>query len=271
MSSLYDVSTVVGIMLASFFVTLLSFWGNIEESWRLLFWGGGITASLGMFLRWRAREGREFLQSEKKIRLPLVSVIKEHGGALLAVICVSGFSYTTYSFAFTLMNGYVPLVTSVSKTEVMAANTILLVIDMFLLPLFGYVAARFGRERLMSVAAIGAVFSALPVFYLLNGANLAVVIAMRMIIVIMGVAFSASYHAWAQERVEPAVRYTVLSLGYALGTQLIGSPTAAASLWMYQKTGWTGAPAIYLMAAAALAAFMVKRYSVALQRKSTPV
>jgi hypothetical protein len=76
----------------------------------------------------------------------------------------------------------------------------------------------------------------------------------------LGIAFSATYHSWSQERVPPEARYTILSLGYALGSQLIGAPTAALSLWLYQKTNWFAAPALYLMAASALAAFFIRKY-----------
>lgn len=261
MSSLYDASTIGGILFASFLVTILSYCGDLSESWRILFWFGGITAVLGIFLRWKAREGIEYLQSEKWEKRPLFSLVKEHREALIAVICVSGFSYTTYSLAFTLMNGYVPLVTTLSKTEVMGANTLLLLGDLFLLPFFGYLATRVSRDRVMYAAAVASVLSAVPLFYLLQEANLAMVIATRLVIVTLGVAFSATYHAWAQERVPPAVRYTILSLGYALGSQLIGAPTAALSLWMYKKIGWFGAPALYLMLTAAMAAYMIKKFS----------
>jgi MFS transporter, MHS family, proline/betaine transporter len=260
MSAIYDSSTVLGILIASAIVTLLSFQEMIYEAWRSLFWMGGIVAILGVFFRWKAQEGEEYLQSKKKVCTNIFSLIKKHKQALIAVTCVAGFSHMTYFLAFTLMNGFVPLITSVSKTQVMGTNTLLLLIDMLLLPVFGYFSTRMGREKMMLAAAVGSFFSAVPLFYCLKGASLATVIAVRFIIVSLGVAFAATYHSWSQERVPPEARYTILSLGYALGSQLIGAPTAAFSLWLYQKTDWLIAPAFYLMATSGLAAFFVRKY-----------
>ena len=63
------------------------------------------------------------------------------------------------------------------------------------------------------------------------------VIGVRIAFVIFGVAFFAPFHAWAQQLIPPTCRYAVISLGYALGTQALGSPTAALALWCFQKTG----------------------------------
>ena len=262
MSAIYDASSIGGILLASALVTLFSYWGDISQNWRFLFWFGALSAVFGIFLRCKAQEGREYEKVGMWEKGHLFSLIKEHRSALVAVICVSGFSYTTYSLAFTLMNGYVPLVTSLSKTAVMGANTLLLVLDMFLLPLFGYIASKQGKEKVMWVAAWASVFCALPLFYMLQGAGLMVVMIARLMIVTLGVAFSAAYHAWSQERVPPAARYTILSLGYALGSQLIGAPTAAISLWLYKQWGWFGAPALYLMVTAMVAAYFIRKYAV---------
>ena len=158
------------------------------------------------------------------------------------------------------MNGYVPLVTSLSPSSVMGINTFLLVLDMLMLPLFGYLATQWGREKMMMAAAIASICCALPLFYMLQDAKLGVVIVIRLMITTLGVAFSATYHSWTQDRVPPAARYTILSLGYALGSQLIGAPTCAISLWLYQKLNWFGAPALYLMFTASLAAYFVRKY-----------
>jgi MFS transporter, MHS family, proline/betaine transporter len=260
MSGIYDSSSIAGILIASAMVTLFSHQGIIFDKWRILFWIGGVAAILGILFRLKASEGAEYIHAKKRERPNLISLIKEHREALIAVICVAGFSNTTFFLAFTLMNGFIPLITSLSKTEVMAANTLLLFVDMLLLPLFAYLASRIGREKLMLAAAGTSMFCAIPLFCCLKGANLTVVILVRFVIMSLGVAFSSTYHSWSQERVPSEARYTILSLGYALGSQLIGAPTAALSLWLYKKTGWFGAPALYLMVAATLAAFFVRKY-----------
>lgn len=260
MSSLYDASTIAGILLASGGVALLSHWNRIESSWRYLLWAGSLTALIGIVLRLKTEEAAEFLQDVSRY-LPLKEVLHSHRYALLAIICVSGFSYTTYALAVTLMNGYVPLITSLTKSQVMNINTLLLLFDFCLLPCFGYLAMRTSSQKVMMIAAASSSLVSIPLFILLKDATLATVIAVRIILIVLGVAFSAPYHAWAQELVPPFCRYTVISLGYAIGSQIIGGPAPAVSLWLYKTLGWTGAPALYLMLTAAIAFFSVYRLS----------
>ena len=247
-SSLYDASSIAGILIASACVTLLSSLGNAEQHWRLLFWLGGIPALLGLLLRLTTKDGAEFTQSPQQI--PWIQTLKENRPILLSIILASGFSYTTYSLTFTLMNGYIPLITSLSKTEVMQINTSLLVVDMLLLPCFGYLSTQFGRERIMLFGTLSSAVLAIPLFSLLSHAPLHLVILVRMTIVLFGVAFAAPYHAWAIEKVLPHQRYLLISLGGALGGQLIGVPSSAICLWLYKTSEWAAAPALYLLTTA---------------------
>ncbi|HSW87415.1 MAG TPA: MFS transporter [Rhabdochlamydiaceae bacterium] len=259
LSGIYDASSICGILIASALVTLFSSKGYIENGWRILFWLGGATAVFGVFLRLKAQEGSEYLKASTNAKINIWQAIMQNKRPLLAIIFVSGFSYTTYSLAFTLMNGYVPMVTSLTKTEVMRVNTLLLLADMVLLPTFGYLAGKIGKERLMFAAALGSAICAIPLFYFFHDARLQTVIVIRLVIMTFGVAFAATYHAWTIEQVLPQYRFTILSLGYAIGSQLIGAPTSAACLWLYQKLHWTSAPALYLIATAALAAYAIRR------------
>lgn len=256
MSSFYGVSVICGYLIASGLVTWMSMQGMVEEGWRVLFWLGGLTGILGVFLRWKTEDAEEFVRQK---RTGLLTTLKENKGTLGAILLAAGFSYTTYSLPFTLMNGYIPLVSSLTKVDVMQVNTLLLIIDMLLLPCFGYLTHKLGKEKVMMAAASVLVVGAIPLFALLDHASFAMMIAIRLAIVTMGVAFSAPYHAWALERVPPEHRYTILCVGYSLGSQLIGTPAPAVCLWIYQKMGWVWAPGLYLMGAA-LAAFLVVRY-----------
>lgn len=255
MSSFYDFSSMSGILVASGLVTLYSMQGWMEAGWRALFWLGGVTAVGGLLLRVRS------LSDEGQIPTPaaLLPALKEQKGALLSIMLASGFSYATYALAFTLMNGYVPLVTTLSKAVVTQVNTLLLVIDMLLLPCFGLLAHKFGREKIMITGAICSVIGAIPLFACLEGANLVTVTLVRCAIVVFGVAFAAPYHAWKLQLIPPQYRYTILSLGCILGSQLIGAPTSVICLWLYHLTGRVWMPGLYLVVIGTLAGIVVYR------------
>jgi MFS family permease len=259
-SSIYNASTIAGILIASFLVTLCSIHFKDMQFWRWLYWSGGLTALIALLLRFKFSESKEYISARKSTIKPY-EILRQNWKPLLAIISVAGFSYTTYSLPFTFMNGFIPLVTSITKSEAVQMNTFLLLIDMCALPLFGYLATRVSKEKIMLCSALFTLFSSFPFLYFLPLASLTVLILIRTIIVLCGVAFSATYYSWIQELVAPQHRYTILSIGHAIGSQLIGAPTSAVSLWLFQKTGWSGAPAFYLMITSSLAALVIYRFS----------
>lgn len=271
-SSCYDACSIGGILLASGIVTLISSQSLIEEGWRYLFWTGGVTAIIGIIFRLQSSKTLEITEAPRVRQTSFFSILKLYGGPFLGILFAAGFSYTTYSFAFTLMNGFIPLVTLLSKTQVMQVNTVLLVYDMLCLPVMGYLASRLGKERVMIAGSVCSALFAIPMFYLLESASLGTVIAVRLAIISFGVAFSAPYYAWAIERVPPRHRYLILSLGGAFGSQFIGMPTSAICLWLYQTFGWSWTPGLYLQATSIMAGlsvflFMRKEKILALRSK----
>ncbi len=128
----------------------------------------------------------------------------------------TGFSYTSYTLSLVIMNGLIPLISAVSKTEMMHLNTLLLGLDFLLLPFFGLLAYRFSREKMMMLAGLAATLIGLPLFSMLKEASLIMIIMIRVILVIIGVWFSAPFHAWLQTLVPASQRYTLLSLAMHL-------------------------------------------------------
>lgn len=254
-SSLYDASSIGGVIIASAGVGFMSSYGLVDEHWRYLFYFGGITAFFGVFLRFFARETHK---SDPK-KIPWLQALKEHRRAFLSIMIASGFSYSVYSLSFTLMNGLVPLVTSVSKSQVMNMNTLFLIIDMLLLPCFGYLSNKWGKEKVMLTGALCSALGAVPLFFMLDQASFEIVLAVRFLLLLFGVAFAAPYYAWAMQQVPSAHRYLILSFGCAIGSQLIGMPTSAICLWLYHTFNWSAAPGFYLMAVALAASWMIYR------------
>ncbi len=253
LSSFYSASTMGGYLLASLGVFLLGHYNVVDPGWRFLYLCGCITGLFGCLIRRSPRTVQSTVQSSVKFSQTLVnlkSMFWTHRKPLLLIVISSGFAYATYSMALVLMNGFIPLVSTFSKTEIMKINTYLLVLDFCALPFFGWIASKVSREKLMLSASLGVVLFSMPLLLSLEGASLAGVIGVRVVFVIFGVAFFAPFHAWAQRLIPPDSRYGVISLGYALGSQLLGSPTAALALWCFQKTGMVSSVSWYWIALA---------------------
>lgn len=243
LSGLYNASTMGGYLLASLFVFWLSQCDWIDPGWRFLYLGGCITVLFGIVAR-RAHS----TWPDSKVSGSIFSVCWMYRKVLIYIAICSGFGAACYSVAFVLLNGLLPLVSPVTKREIMELNTYLVLLDFLALPFFGWVASKISREKLMLAAALSAVALALPLFFLLEGASVFGILVVRISFVMIGVAFFAPFQAWAGSLIPSHARYTVLSLGYALGSQILGSPTAVFSLWCFQKTGSVLSVAWYWMA-----------------------
>ena len=240
-SALYGVSSIAGILIASLLICI-----SEQEWWRYLFWLGGIVAFIGLYLRFKTEETEEFCSSNSS----LIAAVKTEKRAFITILLACGFSHITYSFSFNFMNGFIPLISSISRNEMMQINSALLLLDMLLLPCFALLATKIGKEKLMKIATLGLAIIAVPLFFSLLDASLATAIFVRISIMTLGVAFAAPYYAWAVESVKPESRYRILSLASSLGSQLIGASSSAVPLFLYYQTGYIVAPGVYLMLAA---------------------
>ncbi len=253
LSSIYNSSTLGGYLLASLGVFTIGYYNVTDPGWRVLYLFGSLTALFGSFMRITPLTKLSPITfSETLDRLK--NVVWTYRKPLFFIIVSSGFAYATYTIALVLMNGFVPLISGHTKTEIMKVNTYLILLDLCALPFFGWLASKVSREKLMIGACLAVLFFAIPLFKSLEGASLTTVILLRCSFVILGVAFFAPFHAWAAGLIPNNCRYGVISLGYAIGSQLLGSPTAALSLWCFQKTGKISSVAWYWMALAAMTA-----------------
>lgn len=255
LSSLYDCFCILGILTASFSVMLLAHFNLVEAYWRFLYFGGALTALVGMGIRFTLRE-----EVPKKVKhSPVLEVLWKERRLFFAICMVMGFSHAIYESVTSLMNGYLPFVSQLTKADSMHINTAILVLDFFLLPLFGYLAMRLSYKRTMAFFLLLTMVLAFPLFQGLEQANSMTVSAIRVVFVILGVGFSAPLYAWAQESTPQAHRYTLISFGTAVGSQLIGGGTCVLSLWLYKQTGWVGAPGLYLGFVGLVTLFALKR------------
>jgi MHS family proline/betaine transporter-like MFS transporter len=266
-SSLYSASTMGGHLLASLGVFLLGYYNFTTSGWRFLYLFGCITALFGCLIRRSPHTVQPSVKFSQTVT-SLKNTLWTHRKPLICIMITSGFASATYSIALVLMNGFIPLVTTFSKTEVMKINTYLLVLDFCALPFFGWVASKVPREKLMLSATLGVVLFAVPLILSLKGAFLMGVVGVRVAFVIFGVAFFAPFHAWAQQLIPSTCRYAVISLGYALGTQALGSPTAALALWCFQKTGMMSSVVWYWMCLGLLSSGII---ALALRKKQAQV
>lgn len=230
LSGVFSSSTIGGILLASFLVTMIE---DQKEGFRILYLLGSFVAFFGVFLRKKEISHKSSFQGPS--RRELFSFIELHKREALQVIFVSAFSYVNYLMSIVLFNSWIPLVTTMKKSEVHLLNTSLLVLDFLLLPLFGRFSRKVGRERLMQFSALFLGICVIPCFFYLEGASLPLIIFIRVLIVSLAVSFAAPYYSWSISLMGKRYRALILSLCGAIGAYL-ASPISTFSLWIFQKT-----------------------------------
>lgn len=252
-NGLYGCSTILGILCASFGVTILSLQGNIETTWRYLYWFGGLTGFMGLLMRLFTEEA--MIPPIKKS--PIIPLLWKYRAQFLVIALTSGFSYANYYMLTSLLNGYLPLVSSITKGQAMEANTMILGFDFLILPLAGMLALRFSKEHLLKFFGTLIVLLAIPLYSSLSGATLLSATVIRLLFVTLGVGFSVVLAPFYQDLIPKESRFTLIAFGNAIGSQLLGTSACSFSFWLYKQTGWVGSPALYLMGLGMCALFSI--------------
>lgn len=247
MSSFYEASSMIGVFIASLIITLLCFKGKVLDYWRWLFIFSGLVGLVGFWFR-REAFSHEVEVKEKPVdnRESLISLIRSNWLPFLAIISLTGFSYSNYRILTKLMNGYLPIVTQITHKEMMFTHTLLILYDAMMLPFFGFVSKKIGKEKLMTASLIIAAVFIFPLFMLLKHPTTLNVFFIRMVMVTWGIALAAPFSFWSMSLIAKKERFRVISLARAFGAQWIGGSAISVSLILYKVTGWTLSPAIYV-------------------------
>ncbi len=234
-SYLYQLSTMLGIIIASFVSTILIS-SNHHEYWRLCFIIGGSSGIIGYYLRRNLIISQVRIEHNIKVDSTISYILMMVWNNKLNIIRVSmvtGFSYMTYVVPFILMNSFIPLITSVSLEVMMDYNTILLIIDTLLIPIIGYLINKHSVINIMTVASVILSISIVPLWIYMNDANLWYVIFVRLWIIILGVTFGCPLNIWLNNIFNHSDKYMLVGIANAIGSSIFGrlTPAICMSIW----------------------------------------
>jgi MFS family permease len=109
-------------------------------------------------------------------------------------------------------------------------------LDFLSLPVFGWLSGKIGREKVMLAASGWIAVASIPLMGSLVEGSLFKVLIIRCCFVLSGVAFFAPFFAYTLQLIPKRSRVLIVSFSYAIGSQLIGAPTAALSLYLFHTT-----------------------------------
>ncbi|WP_341758227.1 MFS transporter [Candidatus Tisiphia endosymbiont of Ditula angustiorana] len=240
-SYLYELSTMFGIIIASFVSNLLIS-SNYHEYWRLCFILGGSTGIVGVYLRRYSNTSQRAIEQKYSTS----NVILNNKCNILRVSIVSGFSYMTYVIPFVVMNSFVPLITPISLEAMMSVNTILLIIDAAMVPLVGHFIKKYRPANVMIISTSILFISIVPLWLYMTEASVWYINFVRLWIITLGVTFACPLNYWLNSLFRSSDKYMLVSIGDALGTSIFGRCTPAVCIALWHFTGSSIAIGVYI-------------------------
>ena len=236
-SYLYETSTMLGIGMASLASSLIYYIGW-THAWRICFIIGGFAAIIGFYIRLKVNQNSVF-DKLKIINIDVLLDVKEvykYRWDILRTAFVNGFSYLTYIFPFVLMNSFIPMITKISISQMMALNNIMIVFDIFAIPIIGKFTSNFSPKYVMSIASIIITITLIPMWYFVYDAGILYITFLRIWIVFWGIVFLCPLNYWLGLNIDGEKKYLLTGIGTNLGAIFMGTLTPSIALLLYYYT-----------------------------------
>jgi MFS transporter, MHS family, proline/betaine transporter len=221
--------------------------------WRVPFIIGLIIGPIGIYLRWRLQETREFQRVRATRRgraLPIVQVMAEMKGRVLAGFALMAGGTAAVYVLFVFMPTYAMQVLRLDMTTAFAAPLAAGAAVTIFCPIGGYASDLFGRRRVMLVAVLLLLAALYPCFQWLHAApSLGRLVTVEILFGVVISAYAGPLGTAIAELFPTASRATATSVSYNLGVALFGAMAPLIVAWLIAVTGSALAPAEYVMAA----------------------
>ena len=250
----------VGLLLSTAAVSLLNSVLSDEAftawGWRIPFIFSALLVALGLWVRAGVEESQEFIQVEKRLqqedepkRLPLLEAVRRYPAQLVQIIGLrfielfSMYVVTTFALAFAVDNlGF-------ERQTMLNVNLFVGGLGILTIPLFAYLADRFGRMRVyLFGVVVGAIF-AFPFFFALDkGAFIGIVICAIILVNIAHDAVVAVQQPLFASMFPAEFRYSGAGTAYQVAAAIAGGFTPFVATWLVAlgNGSWLGV-AIYLL------------------------
>lgn len=218
--------------------------------WRVPFFISVVLVFVGLKVRTSISESPVFAdvqQAHDESALPLAEAVRGYSRKMI----LAGGSFVANILAGYLVIGY--LLSYTANTLGMNSQAVLFVLMLAALVWIGSTVLggawsdRFGRRRVMVVGYVMMAAWAIPLFLLVDTANLG---AFTLAVFVLAVALGLSYgpqSAMFAELFPPRIRYTAASLPYAIGGIVGGGFAPAISEWLVETTGTSLSISVYLI------------------------
>lgn len=224
----------------------------LSWGWRLPFLASALLVGVGLFIRLRLHETPSFQRVKQRAavaKIPVVEILTEHPRTFLKAVGlkVSEIAYVSIVTVFSI--SYVTGQLGLPRSVILNGILIAAIIELFTIPIFGWLSDRFGRRTLFVAACLFSIVFAFPLFQLLDTRD-PTIITLTVAVALsfgQGIMFGTGA-AWMSELFDARLRYSGASLGFQVGAALSGgfTPLIAAALLTW-SSGATWPISVYLI------------------------
>jgi MFS family permease len=210
--------------------------------WRLPFLLAFPLLAVSLYLRLAIDETPVFktlLATDRRERVPVLSAFRRYPIAILVAIGAALLGIGSYSLMNTYTIGYGVGVLGFSYPDLALATLIGSLLQLVTIPLFGVLANRVGSARVVAIGAAGTLLVAFPMYFLLQFATFPILVATMIIGGILPTLAWAGLGGLMADIFGGPVRYSALSIAYAVAAALSGIvPIATQGLAIATDAAW---------------------------------
>jgi MFS family permease len=250
----------LGMLLAAGVNALMSGWISpgaafVAWGWRIPFLLSVVMVVIGYYVRRAVDESPVFVQiaaRHKQSRIPIAELLRRHWGlVILAALVFAGNNCAGYMTTGGFITQYAtdpagPV--GLGRTPVLLAIAAAAALWLVFTLSGGILSDRFGRRRIYVVGYLCQILAIFPMFALVNAGRIELLfVGLAIFTVGLGLTYGPQA-AWYAELFPAPVRFSGVSISYALGAILGGAFSPMIATALVQATGGTTAVGVYLLA-----------------------
>jgi MHS family proline/betaine transporter-like MFS transporter len=248
-------SATLGMLLGSGGGTLMASLLTVDQlhhwGWRVPFLFGLGVGIVGYLLRRQVHETPAVTDQEKhRSRSPLAEILVQDKRLLLRIAGVATFGAVGFYLMFLYVVSWLQMIDGVAPLRALGINTISMAAMIPVMLLAGWLSDRMGRRLILLAGVVIGGVGALPFLWLMHHPDPNLVLLGQFGFVIsVGIALGVQPSLMV-EATPPAIRCTVIALGFNLSYGLLGGLSPLAAAWLVHRTDIDLAPACMVIAAA---------------------
>ncbi|MBI5274368.1 MAG: MFS transporter [Chlamydiales bacterium] len=257
-----QIGSLLNIVECVLFTKYLSHEQLLSWGWRLSFIVGGLIGLLGLFLRHKLKETpiyERLKTHEEIVQSPIRQSFRHYKSKMFKGFLVSALPLAGYYMIFVFIPFYFQQFLQTSFIQSMIINGSLLLLSTILLPLYGRLADKYNKRKILIWSAAAIIFFSYPLYISFDRSSVILLISIEIILVIL----LSIHFALIPDTLAPlfpsSVRFTCVAFSYNMCNSLLAGASPFVSLYLMQETRSPTIPSIMLIVFSLLTIYGVMR------------